>query len=251
MDAQTTMGLMGHMVELRRRLIICLIGLTIGSAIAFVFRDFLLTVLTRQSPGFRPVYLELTEMLGVYMKLSLLGGFILALPLTIYQAAMFLVPALLPQERRSLFLLLPGVLILFLLGVSFAYFVLIPPALNFLLSFGSDVAQPQIRVSNYFSVVVTLLFWLGVVFEIPFVLFILARIKLVSAQTLSKYRRYAIIMAFVMGALITPTFDPINQTLVSIPIIGLYELGILLARLARRGESKNTDSGNNLDRPPQ
>jgi len=236
--AEKNMSIMSHLDELRSRLIISLISLAVGTAIAFAFRDPLLSILIRPSPGFRPVYLELTEMLGVYMQLSLLGGFILTLPVIAYQAAMFIVPGLLPKERRALLIMLPGVTVLFLLGVSFGYFVVLPPTITFLISFGMNVAEPQIRISNYFNVVVTVLFWLGVVFEIPFVMYLLARIKLISAGTLSRYRRYSIVVAFILGALITPTFDPITQTLVSVPIVVLYELGILLAWLARRGEKK-------------
>ena len=111
-----------------------------------------------------------------------------------------------------------------------------PPALDFLIDapFISDIAEPQIRIGNYISVVTTLLFAVGLVFELPLIIFFLTKIGVVTPQWLSKYRKYAIVVAFILAAVITPTFDPLNQTIIAIPIIFLYEIGILLSRLARR-----------------
>ncbi len=236
MRDERSLTLLGHLNELRRRLTISVVALAITTVIAFLFRDWLLWVLLRPVPNLHPIYLELTEMLGVYMKVSLLGGFILAFPVIVYQAAMFVVPALMPKERRALFIMLPAVIVLFISGIAFGYFVLLPPSLRFLTTFGSNVAQPQIRISNYFTVVTTLLFWLGVVFEIPLVMYILARVRLLSPNVLIRNWRVAFVLAFVLGAIITPTFDPINQSLVAIPLIVLYGLGTMLAKLAWRGQ---------------
>ena len=131
--------------------------------------------------------------------------------------------------------MLPAIAICFLIGATFAYFFLLPPALNFLLTFGSDIAEPMIKVGNYVSVMTTLLFWVGMVFEIPIIIFFLTKIGILKPQWLSKYRKAAYLMAFVLGAIITPTFDPINQSLVAIPIILLYEFGIILSKIAYRG----------------
>jgi sec-independent protein translocase protein TatC len=111
-----------------------------------------------------------------------------------------------------------------------------PPALHFLLTFGEGVAVPLIKVINIVNLMIRLLFWMGLVFETPLVMYLLAQIGLVDARKLSRFRRYWVVVAFVMGAIITPTFDPINQALVAVPLLVLYELGILLARLAGRGK---------------
>ena len=109
--------------------------------------------------------------------------------------------------------------------------MLLPPALRFLLSFGSEIAQPMIRIGNYVNVVVMLLFWIGISFETPLVMLLISKIGLVSYRGFARFRRYWILVAFLLGAVITPTFDPVNQSLVALPLIVLYELGILLARL--------------------
>ena len=121
-----------------------------------------------------------------------------------------------------------------MLGVAFGYYVLTPPALTFLLTFGNDVATPLIKVSNIVNVMVRLLFWMGISFETPIILYMLARLGLVSVRGLSRFRRFWLIIAFLLAAIITPTFDPFNQALVAVPLLALYEVGILLARLARK-----------------
>ncbi|MBI2865992.1 MAG: twin-arginine translocase subunit TatC, partial [Chloroflexi bacterium] len=143
-------------------------------------------------------------------------------------------PGLTPREQRFLYALLPAAFLAFAAGAAFAYFVLVPPALRFLLSWGGDIARPQIRIGNYVNVVTTLVFWVGVVFEMPLVVAFLARLGVISHRTLWRFQRWAIVLAFVLGAIITPTFDPINQSLVALPLIVLYQVSILLAWLLRR-----------------
>ena len=132
---------------------------------------------------------------------------------------------------------MPVVALAFIGGVAFGYFVLVPPAIDFLLNWGSDIATPMIRIGNYVNVMVMLLFWMGVVFETPVVMFVLAKLGIVSWRGFARWRRYWVVVAFILGALITPTFDPINQSLVAVPLIVLYEAGIWLARLATRGRT--------------
>ena len=178
------------------------------------------------------------EFIGAAFKASLVVGIAVSMPFVLYQMAMFVAPGLTPTERRYLYALLPISVLMFFAGAAFGYRVLFPPMLNFLLTFGSDVATPMIRIGNYVNTMVTLLFWMGVVFEIPLVSFFLSKIGVVTPEFLAKQRRYAIVAAFVLGAIITPTFDPLNQTFVALPIIVLYEAGIWLAKLARRGKKQ-------------
>ena len=237
---QFTLG--EHLDELRKRLFIAALAMVVGTVIAFVFHRDILDILKDPAgrylavPEATLIYTDLTENLGISMKVSLLGGFILALPVVVYELVMFIAPGLTPRERRYVLLFLPGVTAAFVAGVLFGYFVLLPPALRFLLTFNTDIATPMIRVGSYTNLVIRLLFWLGVVFETPILMFLLAKLRLVSHKTFARRRRIAVVAAFVLGALITPTFDPINQTLVALPIIALYETGIWLAWLARRGE---------------
>lgn len=235
---EKNLPLLEHLAELRSRIIIIVVAVAITTAISFFalanpVLDLLLVPAREHNPNFDLIYTELTGFLGPYMKVSIVVGIVLAMPIVIYQIVRFVAPGLTRQEQRYLLLLLPWISLSFLIGVAFAYYVFLPPALQFLITFGGSVARPQIRVGNYVDFVSALLFWMGVVFQTPLVIFVLAKIGVVEAKTLSKYRRIAWVVAFVVAAIITPTFDPVNQTIVAVPVILLYELGILLARLAR------------------
>ena len=189
-------------------------------------------------PNEKPIYTDLTEFIGVAMKASLLVGLFASLPVVLYQLVMFAAPGLTPKERRYLYILLPVSLLAFAGGAAFGYRILFPPAVDFLLSFGSDVATPYIRIGSYVGLMLSLLFWMGIVFETPVVLFFLSKIGVVTPEFLARHRRFAIVIAFILGAMITPTFDPINQAFVAVPIIVLYEVGIWLAKLGRRGRER-------------
>ena len=122
-------------------------------------------------------------------------------------------------------------------GVIFSYFILVPPATKFLLTWGSDIATPQIKIGNYISVVTRLLLAVGLVFELPVITTFLSRLGIITPKWLSDKRKLAIIFAFILAAIITPTFDPINQSLVAIPLIILYEMSIWLAKLVQRKQT--------------
>ena len=228
-----------HLRELRRRVLICVVAILAGSVAAFAFYKQIIEFLSRPAydletgSGLELVFIEVTELLTTAVKVSFVAGFVLALPVILYQVVMFVAPGLTGRERRYLFLFMPAALLAFAAGVAFAYYVLTPPALRFLLGF-SDVATPLIRISNFVNLMVRLLFWMGVAFETPLIMYMLAQLGIVSAQRLSRFRRYWVVIAFILAAIITPTFDPVNQALVAGPLLVLYEIGVLLARLAGR-----------------
>ena len=241
-----SMPLRNHMNELRKRLTIGVAAVVVTTVVAFIFHRRIIEFLLEPAdaltevPG-RLVFIEVTEMFGVAMKVSLVTGIVVALPILLAQVILFVAPGLTPKEKRYLYGFLPGVLLSFAAGAAFGYYVLIPPAINFLVNFGGDIAEPTIRVGNYVNLVVMLLFWMGVVFETPVIMFILAKLRVVSSRGFARWRRHWIVVAFVLGALITPTFDPINQTLVAGPLIVLYEAGIWLSKLA--GKKKEAPPG--------
>ena len=228
-----------HITELRRRLIWSVIVVVIFTGAAFAFHERLLALLMEPAQGFtdipnqKPIYTELTEFIGIAAKVSLLVGIFASLPFVLFQIVMFVAPGLTGKERRYLYLLLPATLVSFVVGAAFGYRILFPPAIGFLLSFGSDVATPYIRIGAYVNLMLSLLFWMGIVFEMPVALFFLAKIGIVSPELLARHRRYAVVVAFILGAIITPTFDPVNQSIVAAPIIVLYELSIWLTKFAR------------------
>ena len=235
-----------HLLELRRRLMWSAGCVLLTTIVAFAFHRQILRLLMEPAQGFdalpngRPIYIDLTEFIGTAMKASLLVGLFASLPFVLYQIVMFVAPGLTPRERRYLYALMPASLLAFAAGAAFGYFILIPPMVDFLLNFGGDIAAAQIRISSYISLMLTLLFWMGIVFETPIVLFFLSKIGIVTPEFLGRQRRYAVVAAFILGAAITPTFDPINQSLVAVPIIVLYEVGIWLSKLGRLGRKRKT-----------
>lgn len=229
-DKQLTLG--QHLEELRRRLLKASLAFVLGTGLVFVITPRLFHLLLRPVPeGIEMVSIDVTEMLATYFKVALIGGFVVGLPVFLYQIVMFVAPGLTPREKRYLYWMMPTATLLFVSGVLFSYFVFLPPALDFLFGFGQDIAIAQPRIGNYVSVVTRLMVGTGAVFETPLVMLFLAKMGLVSYRTLARGRRWAVVMAFVVGAIITPTMDPVNQTLIAIPVMVLYELGIWLARL--------------------
>ena len=239
-----SLPLKSHLLELRRRLTYSAISVATTTAISFVFHRQILKFLMGPAKQFEeipiggPVYTTLTEFISIAFKTSLLVGLFASLPLVLYQVVRFVSPGLNRTERRYLYILMPATLLAFMAGAAFGYYVMFPPMIRFLLNFGSDIATPMIGIGNYINLILTLTFWLGIIFEMPVVIFFLAKIGLVTSEFLGRQRRYAIVVAFILGALITPTFDPINQSMVAIPIIALYELSIWLAKLAARGRRR-------------
>ena len=241
--SERELTILQHLAELRRRVIVSVLALLVGSAAAWAFWKQIVQWLERpardlESSGVALIATEVTETLTTSIKVSLVSGFVVAFPIVLYQIVMFVAPGLTPKERRYLLAFLPGALLCFAAGLAFAYFVLIPPAFRFLLTFGSDVAVPMIKISNFVNLELRLLFWMGLVFETPLVMFLLAKLGIVDARKLSRFRRFWLVIAFILAAIITPTFDPVNQSLVAAPLIALYELGILMVRVG----SRNRDS---------
>jgi sec-independent protein translocase protein TatC len=233
--------LIDHLRELRYRVMMSALGVVIGLAISAVFADdfirFLEEPAKAKREGFQLQFIEPFENFVTYFRVSLLGGLILGMPMILYHTLRFVGPGLHGSERRWLYGTVVGASALFLMGVAFAYYVALPPALDFLLNFNEDLAQPNIRIGSYIDFVTRLLFWTGVSFETPLVVMYLARFGIVRARQLLAWWRFAFVGAFVIAAIVTPTIDPVTQSLVAGPIIVLYFLGIGLAVIVqpRRG----------------
>jgi len=175
-------------------------------------------------------------MFGAAVHLAIMGGVIAAFPVLTFTVYQLLSPLLNHQQRRFAIIFLLAILVCFVGGGAFAYFVMLPTGLKFLMHFGDGIAVPVIRITEYMSLVTALIFWLGVVFELPLAMFLLAKLRIVSHRGFRKFRRYVPAAAFVLSAIITPTFDVVNQTLVAVPIIVLFEVGLFLSWLARPKE---------------
>jgi sec-independent protein translocase protein TatC len=201
----------------------------------------LINILARPIGGIDAlVSIEVTENVGVFMRVSLLAGFIGSLPIILYELVSFVVPGLTPSERRGLFIAIPFATLLFVAGVAFAYYVMLPAALPFLISFIGVRTTP--RLADYFKFVTNLMFWIGLSFESPLVVYVLARLRIVTAGALAKQWRIALVVIAVIAAVATPTPDPINMGLLMVPLFLLYWLSVFLAMLAGRGQKTETQT---------
>lgn len=236
-DSIKESGVWEHIGELRLRIIKALAGLFVTTAISFIFAEQIMRILAKPAGGLEALQsIEVTETISAFMRISLLSGLILALPWILFQLLAFIIPGLEPGERKWIFFGIPSITVLFLAGVAFTYFIMLPTTIPFLLNFLSITTVP--RVSNYINFVTGLMFWVGAAFQAPLVAYILAKLKILRASDLTRQWRIAVVVIAVMAALITPTGDPINMGLLMIPLSALYGLSILLAWLARRNVDK-------------
>ncbi len=226
------MTLVEHLEELRQRLIRATIALLITTAFSVIFAKRILLALIIPLGGNLPQAVRPTETFVIFMKVALMSGLALAMPVIIYQFVRFVAPGLTRRERRYLYILVPGASILFVAGLLFCYFVILPFAVRYLYNFLGDVVRQDWTIDYYISFITTFMIAVGLVFETPLVVFILAKMGIISPKTLSRNRKYAIVAALVIAAIITPTPDPFNQLLVATPLWILYEIGVLLARFA-------------------
>lgn len=227
-----------HLEELRDRLIITAIALIVSTIFSFIFTEWLLRILVRLAPPeLTLIAIHPVEKFTVYMKVSLIAGVALAMPVILYEIVRFLLPALTPQEKRYIYFLMPTGTLSFIAGLAFCVVVVLPTAIGFLFGFlGSDITS-QWTIENYINFVTALMFWMGIIFELPLVMFFLAKLGIVNSKKLIQFFRYWIVVASVIAAVVTPTPDPVNMLIVMIPLVLLYILGIGLTMIAERGKS--------------
>jgi sec-independent protein translocase protein TatC len=225
------MPLMGHLRELRNVLIKCAIALAIGTALSFIFTTQILEFLVAPYGGILET-IDPTENVTTYFRVALLSGAVLVMPFLIYFIWSFIAPGLESRERRYVRYIVPGATILFIVGVAFAWGLMLPAAIGFLSTFEPTIFKTSWRAAAYIPFVTSLLFWIGVAFELPLVVFFLAKLKVVTARKLLSWWRFAFVGAAIVAALITPTVDPFNMALVMAPLVLLYFLSIVLAKFA-------------------
>jgi sec-independent protein translocase protein TatC len=233
---QIMYGAVEHLLELRRRIFIVLGALVVGAVVAGVFINRILEFLTRPAGGAQLIVLRPTDMVWTYMEVILAAAAVVALPVLLYQALMFIRPALERPEEMALFrsvafVAIPLVAVFFVAGMAFAYFIMLPMGLKYLQGMGSAFASVAWNIREYFSFVLAVILWIGASFLTPLVMALLARLGVVSPKTLTKQWRYAIVGIAFVAAAITPTVDPVNMALVMAPLLGLYVLGVVMARV--------------------
>lgn len=233
-SAGSALTLAEHLEELRRRLGIALAAflIAIGVSACYVERiiDWLRQPVVAVLPQF--AFFTPTEPLTAYINVAILSGLVLAMPVLLWQLWGFVRTGLTVRERTSSAAFMWWGSGQFLAGVAFAYYVILPVSLRVLLGIGTAYLEPMISIGAYLSFVTTLLFWSGVIFELPVLLFLLAKIGIVTAEWLRQQRPYAILVLVIVAALLTPTTDPVNLLLMTAPLILLYELSIWITRIS-------------------
>ena len=246
MDDEKKIPFTGHLEELRRRLIVCFVAVGIGFVLSYGFKEKLFQILTRpligvMQTGDKLIFTGLPEAFFTYLKVAFLSGIILAAPIIFYEFWVFVAPGLYNKEKR---LMVPIVFLstLFFVGGSFfGYFIVFPYGFKFFLGFASEIIQPLPSMREYLSFASKLLLAFGVVFELPLIITFLAKLGMVSVSFLKKNRKYALLLFFVGAAILTPP-DVVTQVMMALPLMVLYEISIVGARIFGKKPSEKDDN---------
>ncbi len=247
--------LTSHLQELRKRLVLSFIAIGVGFGICYAFADSIFNILaaplmTMMPKGGSLIFTSVAEAFFTYMKVAFIAGIILTSPFLLYQIWAFVAPGLYQKEKRYVVPFVLGGSFFFILGVLFGYYVTIPIGFKFLLGYATDFIRPMPSMKEYLSFSIKFLLVFGLVFEFPVVLVLLARIGVVDAKTLARQRKYAILLIFIFAAVMTPP-DIISQVLMALPLMGLYELSILLSKIfgKKSGPVPSKSEGDEVESP--
>lgn len=237
-DSAEKQPFLSHLEELRKRLVVCAIGVGAGFVIAYIFAERLFQLLVAPLKAVMPegdqlIFTNLPEMFFAYIKVAFIAGILAAAPLIFYELWMFIAPGLYQKEKKMAIPFVISSTILFVGGALFGYFVVFPFGFKFFIGFSNEYVKALPSVKQYFSFSMKLLFAFGVVFELPVIIFFLSKMGIVTPQFLKQKRKYAILLAFVLAAILTPP-DVITQCMMAGPLIVLYEIGILVSRVAQK-----------------
>jgi sec-independent protein translocase protein TatC len=225
---QKAMSLLDHLEDFRRRLIKATLAILVASLGSYFYAAKLVQFIT--APAGKLYYLQPAEALFTYIKVSFFFGFLLALPIVLYQLWAFAIPAFSPRGCSAMGVIVPSSVALFFAGLAFAYFFVLPAGLKFFLGFATDSLQPLLSIGQYLTFVLSFLLPFGFIFELPMFILVFAKLGLVSSASLAAKRKVVLLLSFVSGAIISPTPDMISQTMIAVPIIVLYEISALIVK---------------------
>ncbi len=227
MDEAGSMSLIDHLGELRGRIIVALVAMIIGTVVSYYYVDDIIQILI--APAGKLYYTKPTEAFFTYMKISIISGLIVSSPVWFYQIWAFIIPALSKGEKKVTFLIVPSAISLFIIGVLFSYYLVLPTAIEFFIGFGTDGLQPLFSIGQYIDFVVGFIIPFGITFELPLIIVALGALGILSSQRVRSFRKIFILLAFIVGGAISPTPDMLSQTMIAGPMVLLYEIshGIL------------------------
>ena len=233
MDEARELSLVGHLSELRKRLIIIAVAVIVGTCISYYYVDLLLEILLK--PAGKLYYMRPTEAFFTYMKVSVVGGLVIAAPIILHQIWLFVKPALTVREKQLSNWILPVAIGLFGIGIVFSYFLVLPAAVRFFMGFATDELQPMFSIGQYMDFVLSFVLPFGFIFELPLILIILGYFNLITSRFLKTKRKIFILISFIIGAVISPTPDMFSQMMIALPMILLYETSLfVLAKIMKR-----------------
>ncbi len=241
-NEEAEMTFLEHLEELRWRILYSLIGIVIGTIIAWIFIDFLVdTVLLRPA---RESNINLQNLrpfgqLFLYFQIAIIFGVILSLPNIFYQLWKFIAPALKQNEKRYVTLIVTFSTICFLVGIVFAYFVMLPLTLAFAAQFGSEAIENNFAINEYFSIIISVMLGAGVVFELPMLSFLLSKLGIITPRIMRTYRKHAIVAILFLAAILTPGTDPVSQVILAVPLVLLYEISIFVSKMSQKKIEQN------------
>lgn len=234
---ENEMGFLDHLEELRWRIWYTIIGVIVGTILSWFFIDFLVdTVLLKPAKDLKMILINLKPFgqLFLYLEVALISGLIISIPNVFYQIWKFIAPALKQNEKKYINRIVFFSVLCFLSGAVFAYFVMLPVTLKFAMQFGSVNIANNLDITEYVSLVFSVILVAGIIFELPMLSFILSIIGILNPKIMRKYQRHAIVFIFIVSAFLSPGTDPVAQVLLAIPLVILYEISILVSRIFQR-----------------
>lgn len=236
-NVEVEMTFLDHLEEFRWRIIYSLIGIAIGTIIAWIFIDFFvdkILLLPARTSNLKLQNLRPFGQLFIYFQVAIIIGLILSFPNVVYQLWKFIAPALREREKKFITAIVLFTTLCFLLGVAFAYFVMLPMALSFAAQFGSTMIENNFSIDEYFSIILSVILGAGLVFELPMLSFFLSKLGILSPKIMRKYRRHSFVAILILSAILTPGTDPVSQVILAIPLVILYEISILVSKIFQK-----------------
>jgi len=240
-DEFKEMTFLEHLEELRWTIINSLIGIVVAAILSWIFIDRIINDILLYPAARYGIKLQNLRPFGqlfLYFQVAMMSGIILSLPWIVYQIWKFIEPALHKHEKKYVSLIVLFTTFSFILGALFAYFVMLPYSLNFAFSFGSEAIENRFAIDEYLSIVISMIILSGIVFELPMLSFFLTKLGILTPTILRRYWRYAIVLILILAAIITPTVDPVSQSLLAIPLFLLYEISIWVSKISMRKKSE-------------
>jgi len=236
-ELEKEMTFLEHLEELRWRIIYSIIGIVVGTVLAWIFIDFLVDVVLLKPARDSGAALQNLRPFGqlfLYMQIAIMVGVIISIPNIFYQFWQFISPALRKHERRYIFWIVAFSSICFLSGIAFAYFVMLPLTLKFAAQFGSETIKNEFSIEEYMSIIISVMLAAGLIFELPMISFFLSKLGILKPSFMRKFRKHAIVVIMIAAAFLTPGTDPVSQMVLAVPLVILYEISIFISKISQK-----------------